>query len=118
MNPTLLIVLGILFLVIGIALLAYFGIKYVDHKKKSTTNTVLMVIGGILLVIGIAFIIWYVITTRRSKKQKLADAGIEIAALPDMPVMENAYTSGAVMPNRMALMARTPPMPPRYGPMY
>ena len=115
MNPTLLIVLGIVFLVIGLALLVYFGIKYVDHKKKSTANTVLMVIGGILLIVGIAFIIWYIISTRRSKKQKLADAGIEIATLPDMPTMENAYTSA--MPNRMALLARTPPMPTRYGPM-
>jgi hypothetical protein len=110
MNPTLLIVLGIGLLVIGLALLVYFGIKYVDHKKKSTVNTVLMVIGGILLIIGIALIIWYIIATRRSKKQKLSDAGIEIASLGEMPMMENAYTSG-VMPNRAALLARTPPMP-------
>jgi hypothetical protein len=48
--------------------------------------------------------------------EDLNDAGIEMASLPEMPVMENAYTSA--MPNRMALMARTPPMPPRYGPMY
>jgi amino acid transporter len=116
MNPTLLIVLGIGLLVIGLALLVYFGIKYVDHKKKSTTNTILMVVGGILLIIGIGLIIGYIIKTRRSKTQKLTDAGIEIASLPDMPVMENAYTSA--MPNRMALLARTPPMQPRYGPMY
>jgi hypothetical protein len=114
MNPTLLIVLGIGLLVIGLALLVYFGIKYVDHKKKSTTNTVLMVVGGILLVVGIALIIWYIVATRRSKKQKLADAGIEMASLPEMPTMQNAYTSA--MPNRAALLARTPPMPQRYGP--
>ena len=110
MNPTLLIVLGIGLLVIGLALLVYFGIKYVDHKKKSTTNTVLMVVGGILLIVGIALIIWYIIATRRTKKQKLADAGIEIASLGEMPVMENAYTTSA-MNNRAALLARTPAMP-------
>ncbi len=110
MNPTLLIVLGIGILVIGLALLVYFGIKYVDHKKKSTTNTVLMVVGGILLIVGIALIIWYIIATRRTKKQKLADAGIEMASLGEMPVMENAYTSSA-MNNRAALLARTPAMP-------
>jgi len=113
MNPTLLIVLGIIFLVIGLALLVYFGIKYVDHKKKSTTNTVLMVIGGVLLVVGIALIIWYIIATKRTKKQRLADAGIEMASLGEMPVMENAYTTSA-MNNRAALLARTPAMP-RYG---
>jgi len=108
MNPTLLIVLGIGLLVIGLALLVYFGVKYVDHKKKSTINTVMMVLGAILAIIGVGLIIWYVIATRRNKQQKLSDAGIEMASISDMQMMENAYTSG--MPNRATLMARTPPM--------
>lgn len=112
MNPTLLLVAGIILLVIGLALLVYFGVKYFDHKKKSTVNTVLMILGAILVIAGVALIIWYVIATRKNKSQRLADAGIEMASLPDMPVMENAYTSA--MPNRMALLARTPPAPMRY----
>ena len=113
MNPTLLLVLGIGLLVIGLALLVYFGVKYFDHKKKSTTNTVLMILGAIFTIVGIGLIIWYIVATRRTKQQKLADAGIEMATLPDMPVMDNAYTSSA-MNNRAALLARTPAMPMRY----
>lgn len=108
MNPTLLIVIGIGLLVIGLALLVYFGVKYFDHKKKSTTNTVLMILGAILTIAGVGLIIWYVVATRRNKQQKLADAGIEMASLSDMPMMENAYTTG--LPNRNMLTARTPPM--------
>ena len=53
---------GLLLLVIGIGLLIYGVIKYVDQKKKTTTHTSILIGGGVLTAIGfilvIATLIW------------------------------------------------------------
>lgn len=58
--------IGLLLLVIGIGLLIYGVIKYVDQQKKTTTHTSILIGGGVLTAIGFILVIATLIWGRKS----------------------------------------------------